>query len=508
MKKVILYLFFGLIILLNAIFIYFKNDKYIFEAEFEIKNLSVEFIDKNIAYPLQKELLKLAQIKDIITFSKENELKLYCKINPFLFNKKNALREIENKITLFIKDYNEIIKIKINNKYSKNYSYIVIVYDFDYFKLKDYSKEILNELLKLHLHQNILTLGDAKIANYIYFSASDLLNFDMDIADLKKIIIKNNQKENQFITYKNSNKNYNLVNGNIASINDLKNILIPYKNKNYSIKFQDVFEIKKEINKKESPIIYFNDKCAIAYMISKKKFYPQLLFKIKLNKLKKFHNIKIIKTSQLEKIEIPFDGDANINILENFYNDFKNKFKEDILYFINEKINEDNIFDDLKTNQLIIYINKSSSNKIKNYLKNNNIAYFDKKTKTKILYDDNLENLEKKLRNYKNFEIFATRKTMGFSYKILNNKLNKNFIEKKEILDAIYANANGLKIDNYIYFDDFVDIILKNKDKHNFIYSKKYKKLTDIDDLVEIALKSQYKVIARKNFEYFCLIKF
>lgn len=508
MKKRIFYLFFCLIAFLNTFYIYHKNDKYIFKAEFEIKNLNAEFIDKNIAFALQKELLQHATIKDVVTFSKENKMELYCKINPFSFNKKNILREIENKIIFFSKNYYEITKIKIDNKYSQDYSCMIVVYNFDYFKLKNYSKEILKEMLNLNSHQNILMLGDFKIANYVYFSASDLLNFDINISDLKKLIIDNNQKENQFITYKKTSKYYNSINGKITTIEDLKNILVPYKDKNYSIKFQDAFKIKKEINKQESPIIYFDDKYAIAFMVSKKSFYPQFLFNFKLCKLKKYNNIKIIKTSKLEKIEITFDENINIDTLEDFYNNLKNKFKGDILYFINEKINEDNIYNDLKSNQIIIYSNKASCDKIKKYLQENNILYFDENSKYKIIYCSHLGNLEKKLLNYKNFELLATRKTMAFDYEILNNKLNKYFIEKKEILNTIFANNDGLMADSYNYFDDIIEIILKNDDPHGFIYSKKFKKLTDIEDMVKITLKSQYKVIARKNLKYFSLIKF
>lgn len=506
MKRKIVCLFFCIAIFVSVI--YLKNNKYIFKTTFEIKNLSAEYIDKNIAYIFQKELLNLSQIKDVVTFSKENEIILYCKIRPFIFNKDNTLREIENKIIILSKNFDEISKIYIDNEYPKEYSNAVIIYDYDYFKLKDYSDKILKEILQLQLHQNIQAKGIAKVANYIYFSSSDLSKFNINISDLIKLIKNNNKKENQFIKYKKLNKSYYLANGNISSIEDLKNIPLFYKDKNYSTNLGEIFKIQKEINKHKSPIVYFNDKYAIVFMIKKKNLYPKILFKIKLQKLKKHKNIEIINSLKFEKIEIPFDENSNIETIENFYQNIKNKFSGKILYFINEKIDENNIFEDTKPNQIIIYTNKKTSKKIKEYLKENEILYFDKHSNYKILYEDDIENLEKKLKNHKKINIFATRKTTCLYYKILEYKLNKFFIEKNEVLNSINSNNSGITTDDYKICDNLIEIILKNVDENISIYSCKFKRLTQLDEIADISIKNQFKVIARKNLKYFTLIKY
>jgi len=462
--------FFLVVTIFVCFLILFKNKGYEVSVEFKINSLSCEYIDNNIAVEIKKELLKNSKIKEVISFSFDESLALYCKISPFVFGKDEVIFDIKNKINLYVQNHKFISSFEIDDKYNLEYSHLMIIKNSNYFELKKNSDEILKTILEEHFLEDIKIFGIRKIVNYIYYSSADLLKFDIDLKDIKKIISENNVDADLIDNIKSD-----LDNGNIKTIEDIKNIVVPYKNKNFSTRLGDIFKIEKDTESFFDTQVYLGDKNAIVYALSKRKNYPKLLFYYHLWKIRKEHKIEILNVNKIKEIEIYFNEASDIQEIFEFYKKIKNNFKSDVLYFISNKLPNYNGFSYVDFNRLIIYADKTEYKKIKKYLSENKILISDKKPRT-----------------IKNTKLL---------YKIRQNGLNDYSIQKEELINSIKAFKNGYHIGSYYFDEDETEIILKNMDKNCFIYSKKYKNLIDVSSLIDIDLKTGYKIIAKKNFK-------
>lgn len=207
MKKITL--FFCLVVFVFLFFVIINP--YQIKIELEIENKNVIEIDKNIAQKIEYQILQIPEIQDVITFSFDYGCEIFCKIKPFVFDKTNVISIIQRQIEPILNDFDCIENVRFIEKYTpKN--------DFNDFEQK---------------------------ADYIYFSSSDLLNYDLSLEDLKNIIQDNNLEKNFFY----ENGVYFDINTNLKNIDDIKRIILPYKNSRFSLFFEDVFEIKSEPKK-------------------------------------------------------------------------------------------------------------------------------------------------------------------------------------------------------------------------------------------------------------------
>ena len=470
-------------------FLVFKKDIYQIKIELKTRDLSAKYIDENISNPLKKELLNISEIKDIVSFSHSFGLDLYIKTKT----KEKTLTEIEQKINSFSYKNPDIKEIKINKNYDLKYDYFFIVYDDDYFKLKNKADEICSRLLEMRVFKDIKILGEQQIVNNIYFKYENLINYNLDLRDIKNLIKNNNIDSDEL------NFGFKLgFNGKIKTIEDLKNIEILFKNANFSQKLSEIFEIKKEIKSLTQGQIFYNDKQAIVFAISKKNYF---LNYFKLNSLKKRYSAIFEPINKQKKIEIFLDENNILKTIE-FYKNLKTKS----LCFLGLNPPNNDKFDYARQNRIIIYCDRNEYLNLRKYLLKNNIFFLDKSS---IFYfaAENYGELKDKIKKYQQYFNLGTTKTLKPNYDFNYNNLAKFGFLKEDILNSIFSYKKELVLDEYKTEGDDIEIVLKNAENSNFIYSKKYKNLFDINLFLKTDLVEDFEVIAKKNFKYFAILK-
>lgn len=452
MKKTILLIIFLLI------FIFLNTNKgYQFKIEMKTENLSTNEIDKNIAKNIERKLLNIKEIKDIVLFSNEFGCNIYIKLFPFYFQKEKILQKITNETENFSKDFKEIKNINYIDNYDQNYQYfIVITAKNNYFKLKKIADETLDKLLNSKIVNDIKIYGLQQKVNYIYFNSSDLLNYNFEIEDIKNIIKNHNQTKNSLINNKKENFYPTNIENKIKSIEDIKKITINFKDKNFTTNFNNIFKIEQKTkNPKENNII-FNNKDAIVLVISKKFYCPIFLLEQILKKDNDYE-ISILNIKDYKKIDLFFNDNYQAQNFEPINNND--------LYFFNKSPHNKNEFNESIKNRLTIYT--------KNPNKYINLAH--------------------------NNTFLTPSKNLQINYEINNYKINEYNLSNKEIFNALISQSEGLICDYYYQNGDEIEIILKNNNQDNFIYSKKYKILINLDEITKSNLQQEYFILSRKN---------
>ena len=481
-KKILVLIFFVCFL----IFI-FRCDDYQTKIELKIRNLTAQYIDENIVCPLKQELFNISEIKDIVSFSHSLGADLYIKTSNSVNNK------IENKLSSFVFDKKEIDGYKINQNYNLKYNYFFIIYDDDYFELKTKADILHSKLLKTRAFKDIKVYGEIQIVNNIYFKYENLINHNLTIEDIKKIINKHNPK----INFQNSDLKTQ-TNGAIQSIEDLSNIEISYKDANFSKKIGDVFVIKKDIKILDDGRVYYSNKPAIVFALSKKNIFLNF---IKINSLKKEFNAIFEPIRKRKKLEVFIDENNIFKTIE-----FCNNLRGDNLYFISLNLPNNDKFDQNNINRIIIYSKKRDFLKLKNYLKENQI-FFLEKSKTYYLNEKTLNALKDKINNFNDFVNLGTSSSLKPNYVFNFQNLIKFNLDKNDLMNSILSFKEGLILDFYRTKGEDIEIVLKNIEKSNFIYSKKFQNLFDINFFLKTDLQESFDIVARKNFDYFAIIK-
>lgn len=489
---------------ISILFFYYKNDVYSLKIEMQVDGLSSKYIDENISNNITKELLKYPKIKEIVSFSSFGELNLYCKIYPNILIKENIINNVKSRLALILKGYDEVIKVNIDDKYNIKYDYFLIIENLDYFELKKMADKLLNEILQKRTLEKIKVFGERKIVNYIYFSNKNLQNLDLDILEIKDIVKNINQKNN-FINFENQQET---INGSIASIEDISKIGLHFKDKNFSTNFLNTFEIKKSLFQNEPNQVFCGGKYAIVFALAKKKHYPNFLFWLELQKIKKQAGIKIKKINKFQKIQIYLDRYSDIATMLEFYKNMNENLKNDNIYFLNTDLPMGNNFTEQIPNRITIFTEKADKNKLLNFLLKNNIDFVSSSFRCKKMTSETLKELEDKLKKNSNYINLGTRTKNIISHKILNDKLNDYFLSKNEVISALNACVDGFFLGSYYVNEDKIDILLKNIDDGRYFYSKKTKSIIDSSVILESNLIKEYQVIARKNMKYFTLLQF
>lgn len=520
---ILIILLFGF--LLSLFIVYKNNDCYCFKVDISLDDVLADKIDSIIASEIKDNLSQIEELKEVVIFSRANNCSVYCKLHPFVLNKALIADRLEKKINETMLDIDKNARVSFDdNYYAKYQAFLIISSDrVDYKILKKYSDIVLDELLGLRISSKIINIGEQTRANYIYFKNSDLVKYDITLEDIKEIIAKNNLLQSSSIKT-NASNSYNIqTNGCINSIEDIKNIALYYKNKNFSIKFKDVFKIKEGPREPYSPLVYFDNQKAIVFAISKKKFYPMVLFNLKINRLvyrleKQFPcyiKFNSIQTGSINPIEIYFKNRTSIYNTKNEYEKIYSKLKEDsidnVLFLIgtdSPRINDNNIFFENEKNKLVIFPPKNQTGRIKNILRQNGIDYVHKTSK-KIKFENyDLNELYRTLEEYKeeypDAVIPYTDKTSQINYEIDNFSLNDFLSDKQEIINSIKAAYDGLEAGYYYDKNIKVPIILQNEDdlERLYYYSKNYKTLIYLGTSTKTSLKEGFLRIVRRNEKY------
>jgi hypothetical protein len=93
------------------------------------------------------------------------------------------------------------------------------------------------------------------------------------------------------------------------------------------------------------------------------------------------------------------------------------------------------------------------------------------------------------------------------SYVFNFQNLTKFNLDKNDLINSILSFKEGLILDFYRTKGEDIEIDLKNIEKSNFIYSKKFQNLFDINFFLKTDLQESFDIVARKNFDYFAIIK-
>ena len=533
MKKNILISFSILIFFIAVfnLFVFRNKNNFDILTQIHFNNVSADEINYNFAKLIKDELLKIQEIEKIILFSRENSCNIYCKINSLTLDKKQIANKIERKLNCIKNKTFADLQICFDDEYYKKYQTFLIVYakDFKEEELNNICEKISQDLAGLKITTKLLRIGERKKAIYINFDDEALLQYNLSLSDIENIIKNNNIIENS--TEKNNQKNlYPLtVNGNIKNISDIKNILIPYKNETFSIKFQDIFDIEEKMKIPPDYYIAFDDCQAQIFALSKKRFYPEFIFKLKLkNYLSKIQNetpkinFKLIKTSKTDKIQIYLNQNSNLSDVLNLYKKINNLVKsENVIYFIGHdipKISENEVYFENEKNKLTVVSSKKQIRQIKKILKKNNINYINENTKPIILKAKNLNKLQKKIEKInecimREKFVYATANTgstraLQISYKIDDYSLIDLKATKKDIINTVFAANEGFVCDYFYQNSKKIPIILKNKNiiKRIFVLNKKEGILTPLNSITKSTVSEKYSVISREDNDFFATI--
>ncbi len=523
-NKITLSIIFILIVIVFFVVFYIRTDNFSFKIDIKLDNVLAQEIDKYIASELKDKLSQVEELKEVVIFSKENELSAYCKIYPHVFNKTLAAQKIQKKLDEALIDIDKNATVVFDETYDARFqTFVIATTSADYKTLKKYCDDAFDKLLGLNVSKKILNLGEQKRTAYIYFKNSSLVKYDVNLKDIENIIQQNNIIQNADVKT-NSSSSYNIsVNGNIETIEDIRNIAIFYKNKNFSTKFKDVFNITEEIKHPPEYSIFYDNKKAQVFALSKKSMCPVFVYNFKLKNLVKklnkeypcYINLRMVDVDSLEKIEIYFKNRTSIyNSLseqQNIYRELEAKNIKNALFFIGTnipKISKDEVFFEKEKNKIVLLINKKDSSKVKKILDSKGFYYISNKTKKIDFEENDLNILYRKIEEYKNEHantaIPYTDKTMQINYEINNYDSNDFLIEKQEIIDAIKAAHDGLECGSYYDNDVKIPIVLQNEDdlERLYIYSKNYKTLIYLGAVAKNSIKEGFIRIVRKNEKY------
>ena len=529
-KKFLKDLIVALIIIFGVFgFISIQNnyDNYDVKIDINLENLSSKEIDEYLAKDIRNEFIKNEKIKDITIFSKENNCSIYFKIKNSVLNKENTKNDIQKGICKLLSNKKNINKITTEYDYNLKYQTFLVLTskDNDYLKIKKVSDEILSDIGALKIASKVSLFGVKNPALYLYFKDSDLVQYDLSLEDIKNLIKKNNlletstTKTNDF-----TSRNINL-NSSIKNEDDLKNISLNFKNKLFATTFSQIFNITKEIQKPQSYLVSFDDKESVVFALSKKSFYPNFLFNLKLKNFTKSldklygdsFEYKILNTNELEKIEVFTNKNASINYSFNLYSRlcvlFNENKIENVLYFISKscpKISKNELYFEDDKNKITLLVSKNKARKVRKILENERINYLKKNEHIITLYSKNLDILSSKISQFEaNFPLIineTTNKTLQIDYLCDKYNYSDYFISKKDIKNTIFSMNDGLKAD--YYFDSLssnIPIILKNEinKKDIFVYSKTLKNLISLNALCKTSYEEKFETIVRKNNSYY-----
>mgnify|MGYP004572110321 CR=1 FL=1 len=533
-KKFLKDLMAALIIIFGVFcFISIQNnyDNYDVKIDINLENLSSKEIDEYLAKDIRNEFIKNEKIKDITIFSKENNCSVYFKIKNSVLNKENTKNDIQKGIYKLLSNKKNINKITTEYDYNLKYqTFLVLTLKNEnqkdsYLKIKKISDEILSDIGALKITSKISLFGVKNPALYLYFKDSDLVQYDLSLEDIKNLIKKNNlletstTKTNDF-----TSRNINL-NSSIKNEDDLKNISLNFKNKLFATTFSQIFNITKEIQKPQSYLVSFDDKESVVFALSKKSFYPNFLFDLKLKNFAKnldklygdSFEYKILNTNELEKIEVFTNKNASINYSFNLYSRlcvlFNENKIENVLYFISKscpKISKNELYFEDDKNKITLLVSKNKARKVRKILENERINYLKKNEHIITLYSKNLDILSSKISQFEaNFPLIineTTNKTLQIDYLCDKYNYSDYFISKKDIKNTLFSMNDGLKAD--YYFDGLssnIPIILKNEinKKDIFVYSKTLKSLISLNTLCKTSYEEKFETIVRKNNSYY-----
>ena len=533
-KKFLKDLMAALIIIFGVFcFISIQNnyDNYDVKIDINLENLSSKEIDEYLAKDIRNEFIKNEKIKDITIFSKENNCSVYFKIKNSVLNKENTKNDIQKGIYKLLSNKKNINKVTTEYDYNLKYqTFLVLTLKNEnqkdsYLKIKKISDEILSDIGALKIASKISLFGVKNPALYLYFKDSDLVQYDLSLEDIKNLIKKNNLLETSTTKTNNfTSRNINL-NSSIKNEDDLKNISLNFKNKLFATTFSQIFNITKEIQKPQSYLVSFDDKESVVFALSKKSFYPNFLFDLKLKNFTKnldklygdSFEYKILNTNELEKIEVFTNKNASINYSFNLYSRlcvlFNENKIENVLYFISKscpKISKNELYFEDDKNKITLLVSKNKARKVRKILENERINYLKKNEHIITLYSKNLDILSSKISQFEaNFPLIineTTNKTLQIDYLCDKYNYSDYFISKKDIKNTLFSMNDGLKAD--YYFDNLssnIPIILKNEvnKKDIFVYSKTTKNLISLNTLCKTSYEEKFETIVRKNNSYY-----
>lgn len=526
MKKKIIILIISILFLIFFLIAFYKKvDVYSFKIDINLDNVLALQMDKYVASEIKDKLSQVEELKELVIFSKENELSAYCKIYPHVLNKTLTAQKLQKKLDEALINIDKNATAVFDETYDAKFqSFIVISTDVaEYKTLKKFSDEVFDKLLGLNITKKILNLGEQKRTAYIYFNNSTLVKYNMNLEDIKNIVEQNNILQNSN-TKTNSSNSYNIsTNGNIESIEDLGNITIFYKNKNFSTKLKDAFRVVEDIKQPSDYYVFFDNKKAQVFALSKKSMCPNFIFKHKLKKLVKelnkkypcYISLKLIDTNSLDKIEVYFNNRSSIfntmNKYENIYKIMNDKKIKNTLFFIGQncpRISNKEVFFEKEKNKITILSNKLNIGKIKEILDSKGIHYIDNRSEKIDITDNDLDELYRKIAEYKdehtNTFLPYTDKTMQINYNMENYDLNDFLIEKQEVIDTIKAAYDGLECSSYYDDDVKIPVVLQNEDNLDrlYVYSKNYKTLVYLGMVAKSSIKEGFLRVVRKNEKY------
>lgn len=461
---------FVVLTLLVLIFSFIKTkDIYDIRISIKLDYFSVQNMDNIFALNLTKEFLNIKGVEKCFAISTKNQCSLYLKLRLLSFKYK-TIQKIKTALDDYISKIKLYPEISFETEFNKKYDIFLIFYlsEYDNQILSDKFNMICTKLANLNLIDKVLEFQKDNIYDYVYFKDSDLITYDITPSEIKELIKQNNINITSSIQENSYSYTTNL-NSSISNISDLENIPIYYQNKDFSDNFKNVFKIKRNIISS----VFYNNNNVKLFAIRKNPFVPlfaaELMIKNELKKiedLKKF-NYELIKTNNLSKGEIKLTDNPNKTAIRDYISVISKDFKH-AFYFI-------------KTDSPMV---KNQSNFIE-----------ESKDKIVILTSEN-----QKLRKLKTADNKPkTEKEMAIDYSYDEININNYFFNKKELAENIVANQEGLICDYYFKNSNKIKIVLKNNKDSNFIYSKKYKKLIDVDLFLNKSLIQNYVQIVRLN---------
>ncbi len=523
MKK--FFIIFSCILIFSIIYITenLNKDKNNYEIKIiaKIANLSAKEIDAQIAEEIKDKISNLEMVKDIYIFSYDGYCNIYCKLNPTIIFKQTAIDLVKTRLTQALYNVDKRINVFFDDNNTIRYdTFILINTHKDYKTLKALTDSAQDKLLDYKIASKIIKMGEQKNVVFINYKTSDLKKYNLTLEDLSNLINNNNIYQNSTTQTTNNNSYPIYSNASIKNIKDIKNIRVYFNNNQFSNNFGDIFNVKETTTTPPESLIYYDEKKTQILALGKKEGLLRIIYDIKLafylKELQKQNvDTKIIKTNTLDTIDIYSDKTNSIYATEKLYEKISSYHNlKNIIYLIginSPKINNESGFFEQELNKITILCPKHKTRKIKAILKELNINCASKKEEEYC--DKSLDNLYFKiseLKKEKNIINSTTDKKLSFKYKIDEKALSAYKMDKKEITDSLQGYYKGLECSNFWQGSTNTKIILKNEDKLNaqYVYSKNYKILFDINNFTKKELEENFYKISRKNATYCAILKF
>lgn len=475
MRKIVAIIFIFVFVFLLFQFEY----KYDLRVEIKIKDFSAVDIDRKISDKIQKEFVQSKEIVDFVIFAKQDKYSIYFKFKKSFLKKEKAINEIQEKINNIVSEFHNAI-IDYDFNFDKKYNWILVVSSpiFDYKNLKKVSNEFIELLISSNSKIKIQPLWEQELIAEVLFDNSISKSTNLTLEDIKKSIINSNLDNNSIYNYKDYFSSNIKLQTQISNVEDIKKITLNLKDKKSSIAFENVFQIKETIKNPEAEIFY-NGNIAYIYALRFDKLIDIFKTYQLLNQLKK-------KYSNIYKFKV-----LNLNLVNMEKYTYRNKaidFDEEKIYLFNAPMVNDAFFE--KENAKLIILSKGVN------FKNN---------KPRWICDKNLDDLYNTILK-KELKVFGVRKTFIEKYEIDNNLLDKYNLQKKDVLNSIFAYNSGLYCTKYFDNTLEVSIYLRNNNDNGFIYSNKYDILIPIEAIAKKAIQYDYSEIIRKNGNFCAII--